>query len=279
LWPLAVSALVVAAVLLVLGLRIRLRRARVGRRLRRPARELKHPLVLAHGLMGFDEISIAGVRHEYFRGVPSRLLAGGARVHVPRLSPLASVADRARQLAAAVNAVDAKKVNLVAHSLGGLDARYAIAKLDLAPKVASLVTIGTPHRGTPIADLGTSLGDRLGMKLVLDTLGVDVRVLYELTTVQMARFNAEVPDASGVWYASYCASSARGVHPLLKPTQLLLSRQAGANDGMVPVSSQRWGELLAEIDADHWAQIGWSDGFDTAELYLRVVQELKARGF
>jgi hypothetical protein len=58
-----------------------------------------------------------------------------------------------------------------------------------------------------------------------------------------------------------------------------LKKRAGDNDGLVPAASQRWGEVIARVEADHWAQIGWSDGFDTAELYLRVVQELKARGF
>jgi triacylglycerol lipase len=274
----AAAALVLCAALVVVLWRRRARR-RVGQRLRRPAPKLAHPVVLAHGIMGFDELKIAGVRHEYFRGIPSHLSAHGALVHVPRVSPLGSVAQRAGELAAVVNAIDAKKVNLIAHSLGGLDARYAITKLGLAPKVASLVTIGTPHRGTPIADLGTALGDKLGVRLILDTLGIDVRVLDELTTVHMQRFNTEVLDARDVWYASISARAASGVHPLLKPSQLLLARQAGDNDGMVPAASQRWGELIAEIDADHWAQIGWSDGFDAPDLYVRVMQELKARGF
>jgi triacylglycerol lipase len=280
LWPsvVAVVAIVLLATL-ALGLWRRRARRRVGRRLKRPAPRLAYPVVLAHGIMGFDELKIAGIRREYFRGIPGHLSAHGAIVHVPRVSPLGSVAERAQQLAAMVSALDANKVNLVAHSLGGLDARYAISRLGLGPRVASLTTIGTPHHGTPIADLGTSLGDKLGMKRVLDTLGIDVSVLYELTTAQMARFNAEVLDHPTVWYASVSARALNNVHPLLKPSQLLLKRQAGDNDGMVPATSQRWGELIAEIDADHWAQIGWSDSFDAPELYVRVMHELKARGF
>lgn len=68
------------------------------------------------------------------------------------------------------------------------------------------------------------------------------------------------------------------MHPLLKAPQLLLAKH-GDSDGLVPASSQRWGEVIAEVEADHWAQIGWSDGADTPALYLRVVDELKARGF
>lgn len=38
------------------------------------------------------------------------------------------------------------KVNIIAHSKGGLDSRYAISNLGAAPMVASLTTINTPHR-------------------------------------------------------------------------------------------------------------------------------------
>ncbi|HZY02105.1 MAG TPA: hypothetical protein VFF02_01300, partial [Anaeromyxobacteraceae bacterium] len=60
---------------------------------------------------------------------------------------------------------------------------------------------------------------------------------------------------------------------------LYLKRRAGENDGVVPASSQRWGEVLAEIEADHWAQIGWSRSFDAAEFYARLLRELRGRGF
>ncbi len=253
-------------------------RAQVGRRLRKPAQQLRHPLVLVHGLAGFDEIAVAGVRREYFRGVPVRLTSLGAQVHLAKMSPFAAVPQRAQQLAAAVKAIEAKKVNLIAHSLGGLDARYAIARLELAPKVASLITIGTPHHGTPIADFGTSLGAKLGLKAMLDAFGVDVSVFFALTTAEMARFNAEVPDVKGVWYASFVARGAPGMNPLLRPTHAVLERKVGPNDGLVPASSQQWGEVLQVIEADHWAQIGWTDGFDAPGLYLRAVDELKARG-
>ena len=45
----------------------------------------------------------------------------------------------------------AEKVNIIAHSKGGLDSRWAISKLGLAPHVASLTTINTPHRGCVFA--------------------------------------------------------------------------------------------------------------------------------
>ena len=51
----------------------------------------------------------------------------------------------------------------------------------------------------------------------------------------------------------------------------------GDNDGLVPVRSQRWGEVIDEVDADHWAQIGWSTNFDAPALFERLLQQLAAR--
>ena len=101
-------------------------------------------MVLAHGILGFDQLRIAGTTNEYFRGVPARLTRVGAKVYAFRVQPTASIAERASELARVVQSLDAKKVNIIAHSMGGLDARYAISCLQLASKVASLTTIATP---------------------------------------------------------------------------------------------------------------------------------------
>src|SRR6185369_6230360 len=104
---------------------------------------------------------------------------------------------RAEALAGCVRALPSRKVNILAHSMGGLDARFAIARLGLADRVASLTTVATPHRGTALADLGKGLvGGRLGH--ALGRLGVPLDGLNDLTTVRTGDFNATVPDASGV---------------------------------------------------------------------------------
>jgi triacylglycerol lipase len=253
------------------------------RRKRRPRlpRRLRYPVVLAHGVMGFDMLSFGRARAEYFRGVGERLRRMGSQVYALKVSPSRSIAHRAEQLRQMVNLLDADRVNIVAHSMGGLDARYAIARLGLHNRVASLITIGTPHHGTPLADLGTSLlGDRLGLKRLVSALGMDVEGFYDLTVRKMEGFNSEVPDHKHVMYASYGAAVSRsvGMNPLLLPTYLFLNEKVGPNDGVVPLDSQRWGELLGTIDADHWAQIGWSRGFDAPAFYAAAVEELIARG-
>jgi len=277
-WPWIAGALVAAAaaILLVLWLRRR-RRPRWPLRPRR--RGPRHPVVLAHGLLGFDEIRIGRARTDYFRGVSARLEREGCVVHRCRVAKTASIAARAAELAAFVNELDARRVNLVAHSMGGLDARYALAKLGLRRKVASLVTIGTPHRGTPLADLGAGLAAR-GVLGALRRIGVDLDALHDLTTPRMVAFNRVVGDAPGVHCASVVGAPLRrrDVSPVLVPTFLWLGEIAGANDGMVPAASQRWGEVISEIGADHFAQIGWSHRFDAAAFYAELLRELRGRG-
>jgi triacylglycerol lipase len=277
--------LLVLALAALAGVALALRRwirsrapLRLVRRLRRSAP--RYPVVLAHGLFGFDELRLGAARHEYFRGVAARLEADGWEVHRPRVAKAGSIEARAAELAAYVRALPDARVNVLAHSMGGLDARWAITRLGLADRVASLVTLGTPHLGTPVADLGHGLGERSGLAAALQRAGLGLDALADLTTARMARFNAEVADAPGVTYGSVVAVARRkrDVSPLLLPTYVWLASAAGGSDGVVPAASQRWGELLAEVDADHWGLIGWSGGFDAAGLYASLLERLRARG-
>jgi triacylglycerol lipase len=240
----------------------------------------RYPVVLAHGLLGFDEIRVGRSRHDYFRGVSGRLERDGCVVHRCRVARTASIADRAAELAAFVRALPAARVNLVAHSMGGLDARYALARLGLARNVASLTTIGSPHHGTPLADLGSGLARSAGVVTALARIGLNVDALHDLTTNRMTDFNAAVRDVRGVLYASVVGAprARRGVTPVLVPTWLWLGGEGLANDGMVPAASQRWGDVVFEIEADHFAQIGWSRRFDAADFYADLLRELRGRG-
>jgi len=245
-----------------------------------PKTVVTHPIVLVHGFLGFDAIAIGNLRQEYFRGVRAHLESAGHRVQLVRVSPFAGVRRRAEQLAEQLAAIDAERVNIIAHSMGGIDARYAITRLGMQDRVASLTTIGTPHYGTPLADSAALLtGLRLPRKL-LAALGSDLDGFADLSTERMRAFNAEVPDARDVAYASYAGWLPKGgrVHQLLVPTFALLHRLVGDNDGIVPASSQRWGEPLGDVAADHWGQIGWSNGFDVRRFYAELALALARRG-
>ena len=94
------------------------------------------------------------LRHDYFRGV--RAVFPGACF--PRVPLTGSIDARARALAAEIARHRFPEpdgpIHVVGHSMGGLDARYLLGRDlgGLAGRIASLSTIGTPHRGSPIAD-------------------------------------------------------------------------------------------------------------------------------
>ena len=240
------------------------------------------PVVLANGMFGFADIGIGSMKQCYFKGIPEHLQKLGVKVYRARVPPASSIAKRAAVLADAIRDVEEKKVNIIAHSMGGLDARYAISKLHLAGRVASLTTIGTPHRGTPVADAGTQvLGETLGIRKILSSVGLGLDVFYNVTTDHMALFNRDVPDAPKVRYFSVTGEVGpedNAVHSLLAASHEFLDGRAGPNDGLVPVESQKWGEVLYQIRAGHWAQIGWSSGLDAPAFYEKLLNELRSRG-
>src|SRR2546426_12182372 len=157
--------------------------------------KVRVPIVLVHGLFGFDRIRLAGLTiANYFPGIPECLQAAGNRVLIPSLSPTAGVAERARQLKEYLDRESpGEPVHLFAHSMGGLDSRYMISRLGMADRVLTLTSIGTPHRGTAFADWGISTLARLATP-VFNAIGIPYQAFYDLTTARCRDFNAETPN-------------------------------------------------------------------------------------
>lgn len=241
----------------------------------------RFPIVLCHGLLGFDKIGIQGfVLARYFNGIPEDLQAQGCTVHITEVSPSSHVRVRANQLKKQIFCHDGK-VNLIAHSMGGLDARYMISRLDGAERVASLTTIATPHRGTAVADWGLeNLGDKLNVMSLLELLGMDTAAFHNLTRAYCAReFNPETPNHPGVKYFSLGASKslASMFVPLIFSGQILSSAE-GPNDGLVSVESAKWGEYLGTLQADHLDEVNWGPLFDARKVYREIAIRLAEEG-
>jgi triacylglycerol lipase len=146
--------------------------------------QTRHPIVLAHGAFGFDKMRVLGVDMlDYWYDLDSALGdCGGASVHVAQVSPSNSPEYRGEQLLAQIETVlaqtGAAKVNVIAHSMGGLDARYVMAvRPDL---IASLTTIGSPHKGgetfAVVATGVTPEGSPL--RWLADTMGGAMQVFW-----------------------------------------------------------------------------------------------------
>ncbi|KAG5953074.1 hypothetical protein E4U53_007043 [Claviceps sorghi] len=276
----------------------------------------RYPIVLAHGLLGFSELSLPALPTiHYWHGIREALTAQGARVITTRVPPSSSIHDRAARLADDIAAQHAGPVNIVAHSMGGLDARYMISKMlttraadrpgtprqtrqDI--RVASLTTISTPHRGSPFADyvLGRDAGLMYLPRLygVLKRAGLETGAFRELTTEHMTgTFNRDVLDDETVRYFSYGAAL-DAPPPPLSPFRVpgrVIARREGPNDGLVSVRSSRWGVYRGTLlGVNHLDLINWPNrlrwmvkrwmgverGFNAVAFYLGVADMLAREG-
>jgi triacylglycerol lipase len=260
----------------------------------------KSAIVLAHGLGGsaasFDPTIVTAIE------------SLGHVVYRSQVPGVESVAVRAAALGPQIDALmastGATKVHVIAHSMGGLDARYLISKLGYATKVASLTTISTPHRGSPLADVALGLTESSLQSEALDAIIEIVgqtdtaalnRALVDLSETQAAVFNATVTDAPGVKYQSYAGFSTPGqidndnaatmcgqVLPGSTQTLLVLAQPIVANgtdrvpnDAVVSIPSAQWGTFAGCIAADHLSEItAASETHDSPAFFKAVASKL-----
>jgi len=245
--------------------------------------QTQYPIVLVHGALGFDTIGPLN----YWFGIANALRSGGAVVYQPQMSALNGNEIRGEQLLAQLRQIQAStgvaKFNLVGHSQGGISARYVAAK---APEmVASITTVGTPHKGTPVADgiqrdVNSTGGIVSGLVWnILSSLGTVVSYLSgqpklpqdaaatfnDTTTANAAAFNVKYPvgvptTACGQGPATangarlYSAGGTGVVTNTLDPSDslmLLLSSyfNGAPNDGLVGQCSSHFGTVLRD---DYW---------------------------
>ncbi|ROT35627.1 alpha/beta-hydrolase [Sodiomyces alkalinus F11] len=234
----------------------------------------RYPIVLAHGLLGFSELRLPLPflpPIHYWHGITGalRTLSPSLQIVTPTVPASASIAVRAEALAASIEAEipPDQPVNVIAHSMGGLDARYMISVLRPRLRVASLVTVATPHRGSPFADymLGpvrlSSWYPRIGPALGSGSGDA----FAQLSPRYLAQdFNPSVPDVPEVRYFSFGACVRSEDPPgLLSPFRLswqVVNDAEGPNDGLVSVASSRWGEYRGTlVGVSHLDLINWTN--------------------
>lgn len=119
-----------------------------------------YPIVLMHGMAGFQELNVGPIGIEYWAGIKDDLAkAGEDQIYVTEVTPYQTSEVRAREAAAQIDAILTKtgkaKVVLVGHSQGGLDARVLASPqgLGYGDRIAEVSTVSTPHRGSYVADI------------------------------------------------------------------------------------------------------------------------------
>ncbi len=257
------------------------------------------PVVLMHGFGVGASFRRGGHLHEEALHLRSR----SVRAIAPNVSPYNTVRARTAQwderLTHVLDETKTDRLLLIAHSMGGLDARYLITKMGWHEVVDALVTVSAPHRGSAIASLVldqpelvrnwvTDVADWVGTHILEDGSANIRQALTELTPEYMEdTFNPEVPDHPDVEYWSYGCQAGKGTNvpiaPIFRYLNQYLFEREGANDGIVSVRSARWGEYQGTIDADHGRQVGISSGlashFDSNAFYGTIVENLADQGY
>jgi len=190
----------------------------------------------------------------------------GCTVHAARVPPFASIEQRAEKLRDFIEQAvpHGSELNLVGHSMGGLDCRYMISHLK-SPHftVKSLTTLATPHHGSSFADY--VMTDIVGVVrleafwTMLNMVGIERGAAVNLTTYYLRdEFNPRTPNDPNVEYFSYAASFQPGFFSRFRfPWQVIMARE-GPNDGLVSVESAKWGTFVRTIpNADHMDLMNW----------------------
>jgi triacylglycerol lipase len=181
--------------------------------MRRSGALTTHHIFLVPGFFGFVNFG----RLVYFTHVREFLEDACERermkveIHRVRLKPTSSLRVRAFELAEFIRetAPDGAPVHLIGHSTGGLDARLVTTpgvQLDgdvesIAQRVRTVVTVATPHRGTPLAGFFASRMGAHALRLFsLATITILRRgrlpaALMAKVTASFARFAVRRPSA------------------------------------------------------------------------------------
>jgi triacylglycerol lipase len=266
--------------------------------------KLKYPMILVHGIAVKDDPEGSSS----WGRIPEALRSIGVEVHLGGTDAWGSVEGNALILGSAIDRIvrlsGPPKVNLVAHSKGGIDSRYLISSLGYSAKVASLTTIDSPHEGSELADLVVrrrGLG-RPMMRKALRKAGLlygdrdpdPYAAALELTTEAMAAFNERNPDSPEVLYNNlYTRMRGPLDDPSLFLPYLYLRLKAGDNDGIVSNASARGGgggELVEGAAGPRGLGGGIShveivdarrqavSGLDIPSIYLRIAAGLAEAG-
>lgn len=263
--------------------------------------------------MGIDNKSIAERGKyliEYWNGIKTILEDHGCTVLVAKVPPFSSIENRASMLDKFIRKSipqirhrhhvpkdEPVKLNLVAHSMGGLDCRYLIHQLqndrdhiesdEIDPRgyqIMSLTTISTPHRGTSAADFALRYTPATIIKNNFPSI-------FQLSTDYALQFNDAIPNDPNVKYFSYGAAMHPNPASMFLVTWKIINDKEGPNDGMVSIQSCKWGQFKGYLDdVDHADLINWMGiikktkiafgipNFNPQYFYLDVADNLAKNG-
>ncbi len=256
----------------------------------------KYPIVLVHGLAA-KQLRII----KAFGKIEKELEKDGYAVFVANTDGFGSVEHNAEQLRDFVNRVllltGAEKVNLIAHSKGGLDSKYMITKLGMEDKIASLTTLCTPHRGSIIAskiwDLPMPIKKIIGFSIdMFYCLFLGDKHPDSMRACQQLRAVDESEETLQFSYKVYCQSYSTGIDKMndcflmALPMKIHHRFEVLNNDGLVSEHSAQFGHYRGkclDIPVSHVQIVDFFTKKSQREqiyaFYKKVCLELSEMGF
>lgn len=263
----------------------------------------KYPILMVHGVF-FRDFRASYLN--YWGRIPKALINNGATIYYGNQESASSVEYCGEQIKARIEQIvketGCEKINVIAHSKGGLDTRHAIKLMGDNPLVASLTTINTPHRGCEFAEylLGkipevvkNKVADAYNAALytVGDNKPDFIEAVTDLTASRCEEFNRLTPDSDKVFYQSFGSKlnhAVNGRFPL-NYSYYIVKHFDGNNDGLVGEKSFPWGKNFTLLTVNGRRGISHGDmidlnrenikGFDVREFYIQLVAGLKEKGF
>ncbi len=211
------------------------------------AMKTTYPIMLVSGFACLDLYP-----HGRFGRIPQWLEEWGNTVFTGKNDAFGTIESNAcllgESLKDILEATGKDKINLIAFSKGGLDARYLISKTDQGKHIASLTTLATPHYGVDLATYGLDVLPRWTAKAVAwfptvaghlygDANPNAYQAIQDLTEKSMRAFNSTVRNIPEVYYQSFAFSSAKA------PKRVFGKYVGRQNDGLVNIESAQWGDF------------------------------------
>lgn len=244
---------------------------------------LRYPILLCHGYGALASVVKPSPMHE----VCLLMRQHGVIAFAPNIVPYAKIETRAAQWVTKIEQLTEKygfeKFNVIAHSMAGLDMRYALSQTDIHKKVDSLTTLASPHHGTSLAELVLNtpekVRDRLGE--VFDWFGNSmypkgksdaVGAVKQLTRdYAKEKFNPANPDHNNIAYFSYSAAVGKGtdhpLNPIYRYQNQHIYNQEGPNDSFISVESSKWSNHIKTVPLSHLEQIKLGISKDRTPIY------------
>lgn len=210
----------------------------------------KYPILLVHGI-GYRDRG----KDYYWGRISGKFKEAGATVYFGEQDAWGTIHNNAltlqEMLRKIMDETGAEKVNIIAHSKGGLEARYLASALGCAGRIASITTISTPHHGSKVLDTAMKILRPLMwvagfvVDAVFKALG-DKKpdfflVCSQMTTKNMIRFNKDHPDDDRIYYQSFASVMRSPASDILMAFQnAVVYCFEGENDGLLSPKSAEW---------------------------------------